>query len=172
MRPLLLTSTVLAALVTAPTFAQTTVPAPSEPFSRSASNISPSDTRSEIAPQLPTPPAEGARDLLGQAAQDLQGHHTGAAQEALERAETRLLDRCVPRDRANDPDQARAIQMINQARLALGHNDLQQARDATQQALLVLPRGGANGACPPTAMQSAASSPVSNTNGTILTTSP
>src|SRR5579862_2271701 len=68
-------------------------------LSNRAGNIGPQDTRSEIAPNLPSPsvgqdspPAaylRAARTAL------LQGR-TGEAQQALEMAETRALDRSVP----------------------------------------------------------------------------
>lgn len=140
MRPLLLTSTMLAALAAAPAFADVSpVTGQPEPMSSAASNIAPSDTRSEIAPALPAPPAEEPRDLLMTAAQDLTSHRTGAAQEALERAETRILDRSVPPAMASEPDNAQVINLIAQARMALGNNDLQSASNYVQQALQSLP---------------------------------
>lgn len=66
------------------------------PTSRQASNITPQDTRSIIAPTLPKPPlAENATpaQFLAAARDALARGQTGEAQEALERAMTRRLDR-------------------------------------------------------------------------------
>jgi hypothetical protein len=143
MRRLLMTSTVVVALAAAPALADISpVSGQAEPSSKAASNIVPSDTRSDIAPALPAPPAgEDAHSLLMAASQDLTSHQTGAAQEALERAETRILDRSVPPSMANEPDNGRLINLIAQARTALGNNDLQSASNYVQQALQALPAG-------------------------------
>jgi hypothetical protein len=153
MRPLLLTSTLLVALAAGPALADISpVTGQPEPTSNTASNITPSDTRSQVAPSLPAPPAEGARDLLAAAAQDLGANRTGAAQEALERAETRILDRSVPATMSNASDGGQAVNLIAQARTALGNNDLRSASSYVQQALRALPpeQQGSAMAAPPT----------------------
>ena len=69
------------------------------PRSDKSSNISPHDTRSIVAPNLPTPAiGENAtvRDYLLVARSALAAGRTGEAQQALEMAETRALDRSVP----------------------------------------------------------------------------
>jgi hypothetical protein len=111
------------------------------PRSNNASNIDPSNTRSEIAPTLPVPPVEGTRDLLMTASQDLSSARTGAAQEALERAQARLMNRSVARTMANAPDDSRVVGLITQARMALGRKDLQAANSYVQQALQSLSGG-------------------------------
>jgi len=51
----------------------------------------------DLATSLPAPPAtDDIQTLLLDARQSLQAGRTGEAQEALERAETRALDRSVP----------------------------------------------------------------------------
>jgi hypothetical protein len=140
MRPLLLATTLLAPLAAAPAHADISpITGKPEPTSNAASNITPSNTRSQIAPALPAPPADGAHDLLMAASQDLATNRTGAAQEALERAETRILDRTVPATLANTPDPGNLVNLIAQARTALGNNDLQSAGAYVQQALQALP---------------------------------
>ena len=70
-------------------------PAFAAPLDLRASNIAPADTRSAVAPALPVPAvALSAPPLsfLEAARRALAGARTGEAQEALERAETRLLD--------------------------------------------------------------------------------
>jgi hypothetical protein len=147
MRPLLLTSTILAALAATPVLADISpITGQPEPFSLSASNITSADTRSEIAPALPTPQADGPRDLLMVASQDLSSNRTGAAQEALERAETRILDRSVPATMASQPDNGQAVNLIRQARMALSQHDLQGASSYVQQALQALQQESQNSA--------------------------
>lgn len=87
------------------------------PTSAQASNITPGDTRSIIAPTLPKPPVSpdaGTQAFLNAAHQAVAAHRTGEAQEALERAMTRRLDGDVLRgvSIADDP-------MIGQIRGAL-----------------------------------------------------
>ena len=136
MRPLLMTSTILVALTGAPAFADISpITGQPEPMSSAATNIDSSNTRSEVAPALPAPPVEGPRDLLMTASQDISSGRTGAAQEALERAETRILDRSVPPSMPNAPDNNQVVDLITQARMALGHHDLQSANSYVQQAL-------------------------------------
>ena len=110
----------------------------SGPASNKASNIDSADTRSTIAPHLPQPPAgEGADPAayLHDAATALDKHQTGAAQQALEMAETRILTRSTPVSTAGQPAQDPMIQHISDARKALGTNDITGAKAAIQAAL-------------------------------------
>src|SRR5690348_11620523 len=69
------------------------------PLSDKAGNILPEQDGSSIAGRLPPPPLEenaSVRDFLVAARGALAAGRTGEAQEALERAETRALDRSVP----------------------------------------------------------------------------
>ena len=69
------------------------------PMSNKASNITKADTRSVLAPNLPSPPLgekASSRDYLVAARGALAAGRTGEAQQALEMAETRALDRSVP----------------------------------------------------------------------------
>lgn len=100
------------------------------PRSDVASNITPGDTRSIIAPNLPAPPVPHPAtplDYLAAAQAALAAGRTGEAQEALERAETRELDRAVPPSRADMPIRDPLIDQIEQARLALASGDIPQA---------------------------------------------
>ncbi|HEX4261152.1 MAG TPA: hypothetical protein VHY76_08615 [Acetobacteraceae bacterium] len=96
------------------------------PTSGQASNIDSADTRSPIAPRLPTPRV-GAdapfRAYLVSARDALASGQTGEAQEAMERAETRLLDRSVAPSRAADPITGPAIARLGEARRALAAGD-------------------------------------------------
>jgi hypothetical protein len=110
----------------------------SGPASSKASNIDPADSRSDIAPHLPSPgggPNASPQDYLREANSALGAHQTGLAQQALEMAETRLLDRSTLPDAANQPDQSSMIKQVTQARDALGHGDVSGARSAIQTAL-------------------------------------
>jgi hypothetical protein len=103
-----------------------------------ASNIDAADTHSAIAPHLPEPKVgPGASpDVLLQAAQAaLAAHHTGTAQQALEMAETRLLDRSTEVGASNQPDQNPRIEAVTNARKALASGDTQGAEAAIQTAM-------------------------------------
>ena len=111
----------------------------SEPASNRASNIDSQDTRSPIAPRLPEPaagPDANPTALLHTAQQALDAHRTGAAQEAMEQAETRLLDRSVDPSMVNTPDQSATVDAIEQARQALARNDVSGARTLISRALM------------------------------------
>jgi hypothetical protein len=97
-----------------------------EPVSYKASNITPYDTRSVIAPALPPPPVGDnalPQDYLRVAQQALARGRTVEAQEALERAEARALDRAAPLFQTDKPVEDPLVAQIRQARLVLGSND-------------------------------------------------
>lgn len=108
----------------------------SVPTSTRASNINRGDTRTEYAPRLPNPDAAGSTPEAYLAAADraLAARQTGRAQEALERAETRLLTRSTDPSMANSPDNAPVVQQIAQARQALARGDMAGARQAIRAA--------------------------------------
>ncbi len=160
MRSLALFCTVLASLVGAPVLAQTPVTPQgvppgtnpetgarpgnvigtgmSMPTGTRASNIDQSDTRSQIAPNLPSPamgPNASAADYLRAAQQSLQTGRTGEAQQSLEMAETRLLDRSVPLGQSSVPDPSPVIGQINQALRALAAGDRSQTMQLIQAAI-------------------------------------
>ena len=110
----------------------------SYPLSGNASNITAGDTRSTIAPTLPTPPGganASVRTYLTDAQRALSANRTGTAQEALERAETAMLQRSVPVDQANTPDQAPDVMQVKAARDALANHDIASARRAVDAAI-------------------------------------
>ncbi len=131
---LLLSVTAIAALAQTSSLDPTTGARPghepgvgtSLPLSNNASNIEPSDTRSVIAPTLP-PSSAGANatahEYLNAALVALVAGRTGEAQQSLEMAETRALDRSVAADQADEPSHSRFIARIGQARRALGDGD-------------------------------------------------
>ena len=93
------------------------------PLSDKASNITPSDTRSNIAPTLPQPATAHdttTQDYLRAARTALAGGHTGQAQQSLEMAETRALDRSVAQGQTNAPSDSPLVSRIRDARHALG----------------------------------------------------
>jgi len=100
------------------------------PRSDKASNIAPGDTRSNIAPTLPQPAVgENAttQDYLRAARAALATGRTGQAQQALEMAETRSLDRSVAQGQTNTPSDNQLVSRIRDARRALGGSDRAQA---------------------------------------------
>jgi hypothetical protein len=93
------------------------------PLSNNASNIGPADTRSTIAPTLPASSIgnDGAsHDYLRAARASLVGGRTGQAQQSLEMAETRVLDRSVAAGQTAAPSDSQLVSQIRDARRALG----------------------------------------------------
>ncbi len=124
---------------------------PSEPLAHHASNIDRADTSSDIAPRLPTPPVgpnAGPEQYLAVARQAIHAHHTGEAQEALERAETRLLDRSTATTTPGADSQP-VIDRIGEARRDLATRDFGGAEQAISMAM---GNGGASAAMRPGAM--------------------
>jgi hypothetical protein len=105
--------------------AQTPV-ALTQPQSTQPSNIAPSDTRSDIAPALPSPnlPENDRPSTFLRAAQGaLAAGRGGEAQESLEMAQTRLLDRSTPLFQTRNPSDNPTVGQISQAMQALANND-------------------------------------------------
>ncbi len=109
----------------------------SVPLSPSASNTTAANTRSTIAPRLPDPAAgsNSPEAYLSAAQRALASGRTGAAQEALERAETRLLSRSTDPSMAGSPDDSAMIQQIGAARRSLANRDTAGARSAIGMAM-------------------------------------
>jgi hypothetical protein len=152
MRSLTLSVTVLACLAATPVLAQTagtyteTGARPgneigtgmSLPMGTRASNIDQNDTRSLIAPNLPAPPVGAEADpasYLRAAQTALRAGRTGETQQALEMAQTRLLDRAVPMGQTNNPSDNPAVVQISQALKALASGDRTQAMQLIEAAL-------------------------------------
>ena len=132
MRTLLLASAAILAMGGS-AFAQN---ATGNPRSTTASNIAGTDTRSNLAPALPSPGVDmGPDQLLQRANQDLRAGRTGAAQEALEEAETRLLDRSTAPSQANMPDSGPRVDAIRKALHALANRDRSGAMQGIQMAM-------------------------------------
>jgi hypothetical protein len=95
------------------------------PRSDNASNLDSQTTRSELAPALPVPSAtDDIQSLLLDARHALQTGQTGEAQEALERAETRALDRSVPQGEERVVAEDPLTEATGQARAALAAGDV------------------------------------------------
>jgi hypothetical protein len=108
------------------------------PLSNNASNINGATSRSTIAPRLPSPDlvdGSGPRAYLMAAQQALKAHRTGAAQEALERAESRALDGSVVISQASIPSRSSLVQTIGSARQALATGNQAGALDLIAAAL-------------------------------------
>lgn len=107
------------------------------PLSNTASNTGAGNTRSEIAPRLPDPGSASntPQAYLAAAQRALSSGRTGAAQEALERAETRLLSRSTEPSMASSPDSAPMVTQIGNARRALAARDTAGARAAINAAM-------------------------------------
>jgi hypothetical protein len=108
-----------------------------QPASTDASNIGPANTRTLWAPSLPVPMiSEDAPPaaFLKAAEQALAANRTGEAQEAMERAESRALDRSVRPSQASQPSQQSLVTQIAQARQALEAGDKMTALRLVQAA--------------------------------------
>jgi hypothetical protein len=108
------------------------------PMGTTASNINAANTRSPIAPNLPTPPLapnSPPADYLRAAQGSLAAGRTGEAQQALEMAETRLLDRSVPLFQTNNPTDSPSVRQISQALQALANGDRAQCMQLIQSAI-------------------------------------
>ena len=88
-----------------------------------------------MAPRFPTPSADDPDRLLMAAQNALSRGRTGEAQEALERAETRLLDRSTLATEANAPISGPRIDAIRQALSSLGSGDRAGAKAAIATAM-------------------------------------
>ena len=124
-----------------------------------ASNIAPADTRKMVAPALPTPavPAtDSPIDFLRAAQAALARGRTEETQEALERAETRLLDGSAGSGIAG-PSSPPGLPDIRAARRALAVRDRAASTRAIDAALAALAApaaavvgpGSADAALPP-----------------------
>jgi len=122
----------------APLNGELRAPPSHQPVSRQATNLNAQTTRSVISPSLPAPPvgANGDATQFLQAAQAaLSRNQTGEAQQALENAETFILNRSVPQGAVNNPDGSPAVHNINAALQALAANDRARSMDLIQQTI-------------------------------------
>jgi len=96
----------------------------------------PSDAQSDLATSLPAPPAtDDIQTLLLDARQSLQAGRTGEAQEALERAETRALDRSVPVGAEREVATGPVVRAAGAARQALAAGNVAGAISIIDAAL-------------------------------------
>jgi len=109
----------------------------SVPASDQASNISEANTHSRISPRLPEPEtaSDSPQHLLHAALRALHTGRTGEAQEALERAETRLLSHSVYPMQIGQLSTEPSVSRIAEARQSLGRGDLAQAAHLAEMAL-------------------------------------
>ena len=110
----------------------------SEPSSTRASNISSSNSKSTIAPTLPSPDVgidASPFEYLRSARAALAAGQTGRAQQALEMAETRVLARVVPPGQMTGPMDSQFVTHIRDARRALGAGDNSAAISLIDRAL-------------------------------------
>ena len=108
------------------------------PKSDKASNILPGAASGLIAPTLPSPAIgdTGApNDYLRAARASLAAGRTGQAQQALEMAETRSLDRAIAPGQVAMATQSRFVTQIADARRALGGGDIARAMEFIDLAL-------------------------------------
>lgn len=96
------------------------------PRSNKASNIEPPNTQSVIAPNLPSPPLDESAPpsaFLRAARSALAAGRTGEAQQSLEMAQTRQLDRSVPLGKTGVPSDSPVNAIVTEAKHALAAGD-------------------------------------------------
>lgn len=117
-------------------------PAESVPHPRAASRSGAG--QSDVLAPLPSAdlrPDGTAMQYLHSARDALDRHQRGEAEEALERAETRMLDRSTTPTSADHPDAAPPIQQIGDARRALSRGDTARAEQLISQVISAGPAG-------------------------------
>ncbi len=95
--------------------------------------------QAQVLQPLPAPGlAEGSRpsDYLRAAAAALAAGRTGEGENALEMAQTRMLDRSVPLGQTGNPSDNPTITQITQARQALAAQDRATSLQAIQAAIV------------------------------------
>lgn len=109
------------------------------PVSTKASNLDQQDQADgKVAPALPSPdlgPNASPVDYLRAAQSALAAGKTGEAQQSLEMAQTRLLDRSVPYGEVNKPINSPAIDTISKALQALAAGNTAQSTQLVQAAI-------------------------------------
>jgi len=97
---------------------------PSSGKASQAGSIKQPDGRSDIVSRVPSSSSEehaSADQFLRDAQTALRKHHADEAQDALERAETRLLGDLNGQRASSNGSQSQAVAAVEQAREALGH---------------------------------------------------
>jgi hypothetical protein len=125
------------AFAAAPAFAQTPTGG-NEPLSNMPTNTGPNNTHTVWSPRLPTPAAgEDAPPaaFIKSAQAAIAAGRLGEAQEAIERAESRALDRSVRPSRAGLPSGQALVKLLAQARQLLGNGDRGGAMQTLNQAV-------------------------------------
>lgn len=115
------------------------------PRSNNASNITKSDTRSEIAPNLPSPPIgqnASVHDFLVAARTAIAAGHTGEAQQSMEMAASRALNRSVPRSPTVAPIKDPVVSGITDALNALGSGDRARSLSILDELIAQKPPAG------------------------------
>ncbi len=103
-----------------------------------AASVALQDMRTTGVPSLPSPQGDDGRtpSYFLQAAQSaLAAGRTGEAQQALEMAQTRLLDRSVPIGQTNNPSDDPLVRQTSQALQALAARDRRTCMQLIESAL-------------------------------------
>jgi hypothetical protein len=148
LRPILIAASLVAALVVAasplPAAAQTAATPPpgdlggKQPVSNAATNTDQGNARTTWSPSLPAPAVGDEAPptaFLDAARRAIAANRSGEAQEALERAESRALDRAVRPSKAGQPSRQPLVSQIAQARQLLGDGDRLGALRLIEKAL-------------------------------------
>jgi len=110
----------------------------SMPLSDKSGNIVPTENGPPYAARLPEPSVgenAGVSEYLIDARGALAAGRSGEAQEALERAQTRALDRSVPLFQTGERIRDPLVERIHSVLMALGSGDRMQAMELLEQAI-------------------------------------
>jgi hypothetical protein len=100
------------------------------PYSTKSSNTTAANVGSTVAPTLPSPglnAGASARDYAEAARTSLRAGKTGEAQQALEMAETRMLNRAMQNPSSPPPGAVAMVRELRAARQAIGANNTAEA---------------------------------------------
>lgn len=109
-----------------------------QPMSTVPANNNPQDTHTTWSPSLPPPPVDDDAPpaaFLDAARRAIAANRTGEAQEALERAESRALDRAVKPSAAGTPSGQPLVKQIAHARQLLSAGDRAGAVKVIEKAM-------------------------------------
>ncbi len=154
--------TALTTAAAAPASAQPIDLLPPPTLTALPNNIAPTEARSATALPLPSPPVPSAEPpgaFLEAARRALEARRIGEAQEALERAETRLLSGSAAPVQASAPETEHAVLAIGMARRARAAHDPSGAVRAIDEALAALALGTGVATPPPPPIAPAQSAP-------------
>lgn len=135
----------MAAPPSTPTPPSTMAPAPQSPASTTSGSMGMTHPMHHNMSMSGMPANGSAGTYLHIAKTAMRNHNKAMAEEALSRAETRLLTRAVPQSSTIPTDDSPAVKAIENARAALRSGDMQQASTDIDTAMRQMHHGAMSG---------------------------